>query len=910
MDEVDLWSLKEAIEREVERARMQGYFPLDVGDALKKATGLLIKYRGTKSWERGYWGRAQNYDLGFDVEREGLLLQAREALLRAKGAVIALKLPTWAKELRYYYTDVQWGAEAAGSLDPRRGVVFMSGREWALKGFPETQEGLWYRCNCRPTVDGVRMIEGFHGEGKRVGTYLSGGMMAVTYALLPDSEEDWTDDFMREYAGHYWHGKMERYWGARGPSSDWQDRLIPDMSFSRWMMRQLEFAQRVGFDFIHLDEAFGRYPDAHMLSERNPNFVVCPNNLARMYVDEEGWRFGWTAMGESLGQPSRWDEFYSRMRRRSLEARNITWWGWHAYTPFEEAYQNLSYATTLANKGTDVSHSNPSDEYIEFSRRLSDYIYSPYVDVYVSQDVVKSVEAPEHLRTIVNRRVLASGKEELIIHLLNTKPDVQSIKQVMLEVDLSGFKVKWPPTITFAAPKFDAKVLEVEVEDRRIRFETPEITVWGIIVIGESLYPRVELRFKSRSNVPVSHPLDYGFVPGEEIEVEAKVDEIVTAEYSMDLHLPEGWEYREVNVNDVENLRLFKVIPLFADKDKGYAVTPILRQFGEAMPSWPVILQAKDKICFKLIPPMAESPDIRADYGLEVKNYSKAGAVKFTLKPPEGWKMGRTEFEMDMEAGETRSETISMVSPDYHIRFWDQLDVDIPIDWTFQGFKGSSNLRVRVFPTRFHVHSRGVDTMIMHSYPNLYFIDDLEEAKSSLKRGEYVTLWLVNQDPEKHGPVVDEFVSMGGGVVWMGQPFLGENCPVTLDEMGLESKTIRYLMFPNEPEDRLLTPAKRKRTVYESEKGFKTFRVKVKDWGKALAVWGKPSEGAAIGIEGTPALVVSKDPNRRVVYIGSDLEVESEEAYRFEDRNHHESHWYQTYIFYSLLNWASGAYNL
>ena len=54
MDEVDLWSLKEAIEREVERARMQGYFPLDVGDALKKATGLLIKYRGTKSWERGY----------------------------------------------------------------------------------------------------------------------------------------------------------------------------------------------------------------------------------------------------------------------------------------------------------------------------------------------------------------------------------------------------------------------------------------------------------------------------------------------------------------------------------------------------------------------------------------------------------------------------------------------------------------------------------------------------------------------------------------------------------------------------------------------------------------------------------------------------------------------------------------
>lgn len=199
-----------------------------------------------------------------------------------------------------------------------------------------------------------------------------------------------------------------------GPSSEWNGDLPAPLTFSKWMISQLEFAQRIGFDFIHLDEAFGRYPEAHKLWEQNPNFIVCPNNLARTYVDEENWRFGWTAMGKSLGHPSAWDEFHKGMRLRSLMSRDINWWGWHTYTPFDEVYQNLSYATTLANKGTDVSHSNPSEEYIKFSRRFSDYIYGPYVDIYVPQNIVRAIDAPESLRIIVNRRDLMGNREEMI----------------------------------------------------------------------------------------------------------------------------------------------------------------------------------------------------------------------------------------------------------------------------------------------------------------------------------------------------------------------------------------------------------------------------------------------------------------------------------------------------------------
>jgi len=906
MDEAETWRLKERVEEEYAEARRTGYLPLDVGNALREAESLLRKYRSTKSWESGYEGRAENYDLGYDVERESLLLRARESLLRAKGAIISLKLPRWAKDLRYYYTDSEWGRESVESLDPFRGVVFMSGREWALEGFPGTQP-LWYRCNCRPTPNGVRLIEKYRAEGKRVGTYMSGGMMAITYALLPDSEENWTDDFMRAYAGHYWHGERERFWGARDSSSEWNRDLPADLAFSKWMVSQLEFAQRIGFDFVHLDEAFGRYPGARKLWELNPNFVVCPNNLARTYVDEENWRFGWTAMGESLGHPSSWDEFYRRMRIRSIRARNINWWGWHTYMPFDEAYQNLSYATTLANKGTDVSHSNPSEEYVRFSRRFSDYIYGSYVDVYVSQEVAKAVDAPEFLRIIVNRRVLLSGREEIIIHLLNINPETPCPKRVMIALDCSGFNLTWPPHVSFATPEFGVRSLEAEIEGSKIRIEAPEFKTWGIVVVGERLFPSVELRLKSRDGVPVVNALDYAFIPGKEIEVEAKVEGEDPSEYSVSLHMPEGWRYEEAGCG--KNTRLFRIMPLFAEKDRWYAVTPIISRDGESMASWPLVLQARDALCFRLIPPMAESPHVETEHELEVKNNSgRAGKVRFAVKPPDGWRTSEKVFEADVGAGETRRIPLSMAAPNYHLHLWDQLDVEVPIDWEFIGLKGSDSVRIRVFPACFHVYSKGIDRSIMHSYPNLYFIDDLEEARLALKSGRYVALWLANQDPGEYGPLVDEFVSMGGGVVWMGEPFESNNCPVTLGEKNLRSKTIRYLTLPDDSWSKLLAPALRKRAIYESEKGFKVYRVNVKDWGRVLAVWGAPPEGSIKAAENTPAVVISKDKWKRIAYIGSDLEAASEETYRFEDRNHHENHWYQTYIFYRLLNWSSGAY--
>ncbi len=907
MDVADLYVLEETIEREAALAEEEGYVFLDTGNGLKHAEEILKSHRATKEYEES-----------FNEDKEKLLLEAKEALLRAKGALIALKLPKWAKELRYWYPEKSQDFDPdkqSGSFDPYRGVVFLP-LTWALGGFPEPSP-IWYRCNCRPRLEGVREIEKYHTEGKRVGTYMSGGMMAITYALLPESEEEWTDDFMRQYAGNYWHLEpSERFWGARGTSAEWRGGTIPQLDFARWMISQLDFAHRIGFDFIHLDEAFGNYGEARQIAEKYPSFVVCPNNLSRMYVDQEAFRFGWTAMGEALGHPSKWDDFQKKMRERGLGAYNIPWWGF-LYVFEKGFYGNLSFATTLANKGTDVSYSSPSTDYVTFSRRFSDYLIGPYVDIYVPQSIVKAVKAPDSLRIAVNRRVLEGGGEELILHLFNISPEVPSLEQVSLEVDTSGLRVKNSPTVTFATPEFGVKVLKATTKYGMLSFQVPEVKIWGLIIIGETLFPQVDLSLAARSGFPVVHPLDETFVPGEKIEVEAKVEELIPAQYCLDLHLPNGWKCERIEDTTGETHR-FRILPLFARKDAGYAITPIIRKEGQAMPSWPLRLQAQDKLSFRLIPPMADSPKVKADYELEVKNNSRPDTVKFSLKPPEGWTLDKGEFELKLEAGEAKKVALSMAPPDYHLKFWDQLDVDLPVEWTFQGIHGLSMIKVRVFPALFSVYSKGVERMIMHSYPNIFFKDDLKEAKAALKRGEYITLCLVNQDPEEYGPLVDEFLGMGGGVVWMGEPFQGENCPVTLEERNVKAKFLRYLSLPGEPEEKLIAPARRFKGFYESERGYSAFRVKAKEWGKVIATWGaivsygRPSPEAVspAQMEGTPAIVVSRNPKKRIVYIGSDLETTSEDTYHFEERRHRQKQWYQTYLLYHLLNWASGVYTI
>ena len=56
---------------------------------------------------------------------------------------------------------------------------------------------------------------------------------------------------------------------------------------------------------------------------------------------------------------------------------------------------------------------------------------------------------------------------------------------------------------------------------------------------------------------------------------------------------------------------------------------------------------------------------------------------------------------------------------------------------------------------------------------------------------------------------------------------------------------------------------------------------------------------------GPAAVVVSTDPQRRIVYVGSDLLTTNEAPYDFKARHEAPGLWYQSRYLYALLNWAA-----
>jgi len=880
----DVETLRNTLEREVALAKEQGYVPHSTEHWMARAEA---------KWQAGAWLRqpGQNQEKASAVAQE-----VRRLLLWAKGALLDLKLPTWAHDVHYYNENSGYGSDPK-TRDPDRGVIFLG--NWHLPGdFP----GQWFRGHCRPHREGPALIESFRQQGWRVGTYLSGGMIPITYALLPPNEEDWTNDFMRRYAGGYWH-YGERWWGATGDKP----------GFRAWMLPHLDFAHQVGFDFVHLDEAWGGYPEAREMNDRHPGYLVVTNNFAMTYVDQETFRFGWTAMGEAAGSPRDWDHFNVNLRDRGLKAYNLTTWSYLYYQLDEpEFYHNLAYATTIANKTTDVSLGSPTREYVSFAHRFRDYLFGAYVDLDVPQDCVRVSAGVPSVRAGLTRRFLLSGTEEWIVHLFNIDPQVESTGEITVEVTPGEARLPANPVITFASPQRAPQELELVRKDQTLTCQVPGVKIWGLAVIGQRLFPRVALRLASRGGGPPPHPLDAEIVPGEEFEVGVKVEPLspVREDFGLELFLPPGWRAREAEATTEGERRFIVGVPARTPYDRGYAVTPLVRQGGEAMPSFPLQLEARDPLTFRLFPPCIDSP-ARAPAGLQlaVKNNSAASPARLKLTAPAGWQVEPEGFQLDLGPGETRRLPLSLAAPDVGVSFWYHRDAELAVEWQLGPARGRSPVRVRVFPAPFAVYHDGPEKLILHGYPNLSFRGkDFEAAKSALQAGEYVVLWLANQDPGKGAPLVDWFLANGGGVVWMGQPFPGENCPVELEADGARPKSMSLRSGP-EPALRLAAPVLRFRSYYESAQGFEACTVKAKEWARAAAVWGPPVEGSAVATQGSPAVVISTDPQRRIVYVASDLETTTEDSYRFEDRLHRQSHWYLTYYLYHLLAWAAGAEN-
>ena len=95
-EEADMRALLAAVQREQAAAEAQGYVPLDVGGEVARAQEILAELAAAPGF---------HYDEGFRPERAVRYVQVKEALLRAKGALIRLKLPYWTRDVRYAGLD-------------------------------------------------------------------------------------------------------------------------------------------------------------------------------------------------------------------------------------------------------------------------------------------------------------------------------------------------------------------------------------------------------------------------------------------------------------------------------------------------------------------------------------------------------------------------------------------------------------------------------------------------------------------------------------------------------------------------------------------------------------------------------------------------------------------------------------
>jgi hypothetical protein len=809
---------------------------------------------------------------------------AKYKILLAKGSTIAMKLPMWARELKYVKAPRPNDREVAYVS------VFDGGfRRWTWDG----GHGI------RPIPVAMDELDKWHAQGFRTINYVTACRTPISYVLMPHGEE-WTDGEAQKYVSQYWHNG-ERWWGMSGRFDGYQSILAD----------KLEFAARLGLDGIHLDDAYGNMYQLAPVFEKNPYFVVCPNGWGKLFMEDKSeLRYNVLAMIEGSGTPypGSWDGWFARLRQNTKQSYNIPMWG----ALNSDAVGNISdlaFASELATKMSDACGDDkdvPSDAALSFSRRFSDYLYGDFVDVYAPENVVK-LDRPT-LRSITNERTLLDGSKELIIHVLNmevSKRDVKPARDIQIEVSPGDFPLPNPLVVTFLRPGAVAIELKYESAGGKISFKVPEVEVWGVAVVGTAVPPRVTLR-RPALGVPV--PLDRNVVAGESFEVTAQIEKRAPAErdFTLELNLPKGWKAKAAGETPAEKrftIEVPKGIP-----EGPCAVTPIVRS-DKSLAGWPLQLLVTKLVSLRLAPCWLDVPTRgKRQLALDVgNNLARPTDVSIQLGLPPGLQSSKSQFALKLKPFERQrvSFEVETTGVPEGVTFWNTLDVPIVAKTTAGGAAFDETLPLRLFLRPFDVYTRGVQPVIMHGYPNLrvpmgpanYVVgfnpkdkalgETIELAKKALDGGGLSVLWLASQDVAGNVKDLEAFVEAGGGLVYHGAPFVDRLCPVTGGGTQAEAKVLNI-------EQHRLT-----KLVYDAKKAFdgpfSRYQVKAKPGAEVLASFE----------DGSPAIIVWQKGKGRIAYIAGDLGVVSEERYDFRKRMEPVNLWHLTGIYYMLLEWAA-----
>ncbi|MCD4823513.1 MAG: hypothetical protein K8S55_02820 [Phycisphaerae bacterium] len=798
-----------------------------------------------------------------------------ECVRRAKGMLVSLKLPVWGH-------DFAFGDRQVHHYERTWGTCFSV---------------------ARPLPDIIKNIDKSHAAGKKATFYIEGCLAPTTMLLMP-GRVAWKTPCSDWYANYYWH-RRDEWLGFSGTSKEHQ----------RWIGQQLKLLAELGFDGGYVDStlssqnnvlevdsrrnkqylASGGWTEIQKMIREYPDFVVGMNGYSNPYIDDAVLKYNMLPMCEFGASPSNWAAFRNTVNGFSLVCYNTPGILWDemeralkkAKVPANkrQGYVDLGYAVSISHKISPCARKTSISPKIKtFAHTYSDYIFSPFCEVYIAQNRVAC--EVEHFLAL---RRHDNGKKDAILHIYSTTPE-KILKNVKVKINLKDLPLPKPLTLTYLRPGKKPEQLKFNETGGNLETVIPEVDAWGIMIVGAPLFPQiktVEVQKRAKGGTYI---------------VPLKIKNPFQRNYSISFLCPSGWSATSTTKLPAEKSFALPVkVSVPADCPNGlYAITPVLTdEFGNKMATWPIQFKVEKSLSFRFYPPFIRTPSKKPKtVKLEITNNTN---VKFSgnvaVSFPKGWIKEKRLNTVRIAPREKAFLEISIQPQDCRIKLWDFKDIPVEFKWDFGGKKESYKGFLRALPSFFYVFgSDPLNIFREGEYRPTGFEQTIVMEMSSADalrnlEDNYGTLWITKENYAEHKGRIREFLKKGGGGVVTGVSI--EEKDILPVEIG-EEKTKEHLKLLKSP---LTEDICRLRKSFAGK--FKAKEIKPKKWGKVIATWG----------DGTPAIVVSQKPGMRVAFVASRLEGDYEFGCRGKktvNEKWKKNLWLISALYSELFRWSAG----
>lgn len=544
---------------------------------------------------------------------------------------------------------------------------------------------------------------------------------------------------------------------------------------------------------------------------------------------------------------------------------------------------NLSIGATIA-AGCTPGNNCAEKSYYQFIDNYQEYFYAPGLVPVAGKKVVVNPD-DDDIALASYRKIYPSGMRDYVIHLLNAQSGEREVT------------VNFPyplDKVCLISPErpLPVPIAVTKEEGGRSSFSV-KIETWAVILGTDEILPMTKLNPKV---IRVTKGEDVSF------QVELTNFNLTSQKVTVSFRLPKGFSVHpavdECLLSPMEKKRIIFMLSADKKKEKGIEEVYLQARSGERAMEIPCEVEVKDPIEILAKPDCFPANVRRPNITFILTNNSKEKKTGlFSVDVPKGWLVVPSNFEYDLSVGEKKTVSSVVTMPRIDLNgFFDIRDYPFRLR-----LAGTGEIMLKEIPVRRHSPIVWLVTCNLHSPPKDiinsgagvapisqflfpvrgYECNSLEDALKKVNKylddGENVTLWLRVHDKSTdlsdidNQKALEKFVVRGGGLLL--QENLFRNSP---ENLGFLDSIVSPIGKPYE-----VTSKKEGWVISNSShpaisffatdtlEGKKDIKVKqevvnfqVKDWAEVVA----RTES------GTPAIVLSKVPERKVGYIGGVLE--------------------------------------